>query len=162
VHAMLPIVSEWFEQAKKSDLGVFNFPPMRKPAQDQIRKLSKGSTCLLFLYDERVLSGEFKVEKVKRLYSEEFLRKYKEKAYEVSESKFPKKDQWCWIIEFTDFRAFKRPLSEDEVRQILGEIYGKSASMRPLHFTQIIDSRLVDTIKTIMLVLQLTKGEKVC
>ena len=151
---MLPIVHEWFEHAKTGEVSVFNFPPMRKPAQDQIRKLSKGSTCLLFLYDDRILAGEFKVGSIKKVHSEDFMRKFKEKAYEVSSSKFPSKGQWCWIIEFTDLRVFKRPLSEDELRQIFGEILGKSASMRPLQYTQIVEERLVDTIKIILMVLR--------
>jgi predicted transcriptional regulator len=157
-HAILPIVHRWFEEAKTREITVFNFPPKRKPAQDQIRKLGKGSTCLLFLYDDRQLVGEFKVTNVKKVNFEEF-QVLKEKAFEVGEARFPKQNEWCWVIEFTDFRAFERPLSEDELRRVIAEVYGKSASMRPLHFTQVIDEKLVNTVKTVMLILQFLKKD---
>ncbi len=155
-HAILPIVRRWFEEALRREITVFNFPPKRKPAQDQIRKLKKGSICLLFLYDDRQLVGEFKVTYVKKVNFEEF-QVLKEKAFEVGEARFPKQNEWCWVIEFFDLRAFERPLSEDELRRVIAEVYGKSASMRPLHFTQIIDEKLVSTIKTVMLILQFLK-----
>jgi len=75
----------------------------------------------------------------------------------VGEARFPRQNEWCWVIEFTDFRAFERSLSEDELRRVLAEVYGKSASMRPLHFTQVIDEKLVNMVKIIMLVLQFMK-----
>jgi len=152
--AILPILSQWYERAKLGSINVFNFPPNKHPARDRIRKLTKGSTCLLFAYDERRLVGEFKVNKVQRLLWKEF-QNAKERAFPSDEARFPKPNEWCWIIEFTDFRVYERPLDEEEVRKVFLEVLGKSASMRPLHFTQIIDERLIDTIKTIMLILQL-------
>jgi len=158
-HAILPVVRRWFEEAKMRDISVFNFPPKRKPAQDRIRKLGKGSTCLLFSYDDRQLIGEFKVINVKRVNYDEF-QTLKKKAFEVGEARFPKQNEWCWIIEFNDLREFERPLSEDELRRVIAEVYGKSASLRPLHFTQVVDERLVNMVKTVMLILQfLKKGE---
>jgi len=156
--AILPIVRKWFERAKTGAITVFNFPPMKKPAQDQIRKLTRGSTCLLFLYDDRELSGEFKAVNVKRVYYDDF-QALKERAFEAGEARFPKHNEWCWVIEFTDFRTFERPLSEDELRRVLGEVYGKSASIRPLHFTQIVDEKLVNMIKIIMLVIHFMKKD---
>jgi hypothetical protein len=61
------------------------------------------------------------------------------------------------MIEFTDIRAFERPLSEDELRRVIAEVYAKSASMRPLHFTQVVDERLVNMVKTVMSILQFLK-----
>ena len=155
-HAILPVLRKWFEYAKTGAISVFNFPPMRKPARDQIRKLEEGSICLLFVYDDRQLLGEFRTVNVKHVSYEEF-QMIKDRAFEVGKAKFPKQNEWCWVIEFTDFRAFERPLSEDEMRRVLAEVYGKSASLRPLHFTQVIDEKLVDTVKTIMLILQFMK-----
>ena len=157
-HAILPVVRKWFEHAKTGVITVFNFPPMKKPAQDRIRKLVKGSTCLLFVYDERQLLGEFKTINVKRVNYEEF-KIVKERAFEAGEARFPKQNEWCWIIEFTGFRTFERPLSEDELRRVLAEVYGKSASLRPLHFTQVIDEKLVNMVKTIILILQFMKKD---
>jgi predicted transcriptional regulator len=157
-HAILPIVRRWFEEAKTGAITVFNFPPMKKPARDQVRKLCKGSICLLFLYDDRKLSGEFKVVNVKRVNYEEF-QALSERAFEVGQARFPKQNEWCWVIEFTDFRTFERPLSEDELRRILAEVYGKPASIRPLHFTQVVDEKLVYMVKIIMLVLHFMKKD---
>lgn len=151
-HAILPIVSEWFERVKTGSITVFNFPPMRRPARGRIAKLAKGSTCLLFIYDERSLAGEFKVVNVKRLSYEKF-QALKNRAFEAGEAKFPRPEEWCWVIEFDDFRAYTRPLSEDELRKVLGEIYGKRASIRPVQWTQIVDEKFVYTIKLINLLL---------
>jgi hypothetical protein len=156
VHAILPVLRKWVEHTKTGAVTVFTFPPMKKPAQDRIRKLVKGSICLLFVYDDRLLVGEFKTVNVRRVNYAEF-QMVKERAFEAGEARFPKQNEWCWIIEFTDFRTFERPLSEDELRRILAEVYGKSASLRPLHFTQIIDEKLVNIVKTIMLILQFMK-----
>jgi len=156
--AILPILSQWYERAKLGSINVFNFPPNRRPARDRIRKLTKGSTCLLFAYDERRLVGEFKVNKVERLLWKEF-QNAKERAFPSGEARFPKPNEWCWTIEFTDFRVYERPLDEEEVRKVFLEVLGKSASMRPLHFTQIIDEKLVDVIKIILLVLQFMKKD---
>jgi len=156
INAILPIQSQWSEHAKRGSTNIFNFPPMRRPANDKIRQLTEGSTCLLFAYDERYLVGEFKVINARRVSGTEF-QSLKSEAFETSEAKFPKHNQWCWIIKFTDLRFFERPLSEDELRRVLGEAYGKSASMRPLHFTQVIDEKLIDMIKVIMLVMHLLK-----
>lgn len=150
--AVLPAVYEWFERAKAGSITVYNFPPMRRPARGQIAKLVKGSTCLLFVYDERKLAGEFKVVSVKRVSYENF-QALNDRAFEVVEAKFPSLGEWCWIIEFTDFRAYDRPLSEDEFRKVLGEMYGKRASNRPLQWTQIVDEKLVDAIKLINLLI---------
>ena len=150
--AVLPAVYEWFERAKTGSITVFNFPPMRKPARSRIAKLVKGSTCLLFLYDKRSLAGDFKVMSVQRVSHEKF-QGLKDRAFEVGEARFPAPDEWCWIIEFDDFRAYPRPLSEGEFRKVLGEIYGKKASIRPLQWTQIVDDKLVFTIRLINLLL---------
>jgi predicted transcriptional regulator len=159
IHAMLPILSEWYEHAKTGSTSVFNFPPMRRPSGDRIRQLVEGSTCLLFAYDTRCLVGEFKVSRVRRVSWKEF-KNLRTRAFEVGEARYPKQNEWCWVIEFADFRPFERALSEDELRRVFGEVYGKSASMRPLHFTQIVDERLIDTIKTIMLVMYFIKNSK--
>lgn len=156
--AILPILSQWYENVKLGSIDVFNFPPNKRPARDRIRRLAKGSTCLLFAYDERRLVGEFKVNNVKRLLWKEF-QNVKERAFPSGEARFPKPNEWCWIIEFTDFRVYERPLNEEEVRRVFLEVLGKSASMRPLHFTQIIDEKLVDVIKIIILVLQFMKKD---
>lgn len=158
VHAILPVLRKWFEHAKTESVSVLNFPPMKKPAQDRIQKLVKGSICLLFVYDDRQLLGEFKTVNVKRVDYAEF-QMVKEKAFEAGEARFPKQNEWCWIIEFSGFRTFERPLSEDELRRILAEVYGKSASLRPLHFTQVIDEKLVNMVKTIILILQFMKKD---
>jgi hypothetical protein len=102
-HAILPVLRRWFEEAMMRDISVFNFPPKRRPAQDRIRRLSKGSICLLFSYNERQLIGEFKVMNFKRVNYDEF-QTLKEKAFEVGEARFPKANEWSWIIEFSDLR----------------------------------------------------------